>query len=103
MLRHSLMISLACLAAASGAGQDAPTIRVTTRMVEVHVLVQDKHGRPVAGLTKADFVLKDRGKPEKITAFAVESNRPSAEPPASLPPGVFSNRISRAWTSAPPR
>src|SRR5215813_5251236 len=32
-----------------------PTIKVTTRLVQVNVVVQNKKGRPVSDLTKDDF------------------------------------------------
>lgn len=40
----------------------APTIRVTTRMVLVDVVVTDKQGKPVLGLKPADFALEENGK-----------------------------------------
>lgn len=64
-------------------------IRVTTRLVEVNVIVRDHNG-PVRGLTKADFELLDRGKAREIAFFA--ENAPEAKSPDSLPPNVFSNR-----------
>src|SRR5690348_17781949 len=35
-------------------------IHVTTRLVEVHVVVHDRKGKPVPGLTREDFVLLDQ-------------------------------------------
>ena len=43
-------------------------IRVTTRLVEVNVVARDKNG-PVAGLTQGDFILRDRGRVQKIAIF----------------------------------
>ena len=39
--------------------QTAPPLKVTTRLVQVNVLVHDHHGNPVANLTKEDFELTD--------------------------------------------
>jgi hypothetical protein len=67
---------------------------VTTRLVEVNVIVRDKNG-PVAGLTKDDFTLFDRKKQQKIATFAVTAMNWSQPPPAPLRPGLYqSSRIS---------
>ncbi len=72
-----------------------PSLRVTTALVEVHVLVHDKKGRPVSGLTRDDFIVKDRGAPQTITFFSEETSRPAAPPPELVPPNVFSNFLRR--------
>ena len=46
------------------------TVRVTTRLVQASVIVLDGKGRPVANLTKDDFVLLVGGKERKIDTFA---------------------------------
>jgi VWFA-related protein len=84
----------------SKAQQEPAVLRVTTRMVEVQVLVHDKQGRPVSGLSKNDFVLTDRGQPQKISLFAVESSRTSPPPPTPLPPNLFSNLLPRGAVPA---
>ena len=63
-------------------------IRVTTRLVEVNVIVRDRNGA-VRGLTKDDFELYDRGKRREIAFFS--ENAPSPVPKPALPPNVFSN------------
>src|SRR6202050_332833 len=61
----------------------SPPLRVSTRLVQVSVVVDDKHGVPVAGLTKDDFTLLDGGQPQTIAFFAEESNAvPSVSSPA---------------------
>jgi len=87
----------------------APKIRVSTRLVQFGVIVRDKNG-PVTNLTQNDFTVLDRGKPQKISMFSVES-APGANPSApphiqvasgsvSLPPNTFSDLPQYA---APPR
>ncbi len=71
--------------------QEIPALRVTTRLVEVHVVVQDKQGKPVPGLTKEDFVILDRGKEQRITVFSAELGQAATAPAPGLPPNVFSN------------
>lgn len=83
------------------AGAQQPTIRVTTRLVEVNVIVRDKHG-PVAGLTRDDFTLTDRGRPREIAFFSshpvrsVGSGVP-VEPAAGR--SVFTNDPARRGVS----
>ena len=67
----------------------SPTIRVTTRMVLVDVVVTDKHGNAVPGLHPEDFALEENGKPQKIVALSVPTA--STDVP-TLPPGIYSNR-----------
>ena len=70
----------------------APTIRVTTHMVLVDVVVTDKQGKPVLGLKPENFAVEENGKTQKITTFVTpEQNQPPAPGPA-LPPGIYSNR-----------
>jgi len=72
-----------------------PALRVTTRLVEVSVVAQDKKGQPIAGLTRDDFTLLDEGRPQPISVFSVELNQPLATSPELLPPNTFSNRLEK--------
>ena len=69
-----------------------PIVRVTTRLVEVSVLVHDKKGISVSGLTKDDFELLDNGKPQQIGLFSEKSSHPLTGKSIALPSGTFSNR-----------
>ena len=69
-------------------------IKVTTRLVEVNVVVHNKKGEPVSDLTKDDFTLSDEGQAQTILFF---SKQTSEAPPADLPPlapGIVSNRYA---------
>ena len=68
-------------------------IQVTTRLVEITVVVRDKHGA-VADLNKNDFEILDKGKPRVIAAFSV-SRANDRVPRVPLPPNTFSNRLDR--------
>jgi hypothetical protein len=68
----------------------APTIRVTTHLVLIDAVVTDKQGNPIAGLRPEDFVVEENGKAQKIATFAGPVQ--STAGPASLPPGIYSNR-----------
>lgn len=68
----------------------APTIRVSTHLVLVDVVVTDKQGKPIAGLHPEDFELQENGKAQKISTFVrAGENLAAAEP---LPPGIYSNK-----------
>src|SRR5258708_16064318 len=91
-------IVLVFLAVVLLAQENQPVLRVTTRLVQVNVVVHDKHGEPVAGLTKDDFTLYEKGKERKIAFFSmVEGHKPQKlGRDTQLPPNLFSNRIKRA-------
>lgn len=83
-------------------GSDQPILRVTTRLIQLNVIAQDRHGNPVTDLSKDDFVLKDAGKEQKISVFALERWDKAA--PAigghvvagqTLPPNTFTNRVEQ--------
>jgi len=67
---------------------------VTTRLVQINVIVNDKRGNPITGLTKEDFVLLDNKHPQEIQLFSAEANLPRDQPQAPLPPDTYTNRIS---------
>ncbi len=79
-------------------------IRVNTRLVEVSVVVRDGHG-PVAGLSKTDFKVFDKGKEQPIAVFTANGvaspagtsggaagANAQATNPEPLAPGIFTNR-----------
>lgn len=72
--------------------QDEPSLRVTTRLVQVNVVVNDRHGNPITGLAQKDFSLFDNGKLQQIRVFTADTNLPSALPTTPLPPGTYTNR-----------
>ena len=79
------------------AQETQPVLRVTTRLVQVNVVVHDKSGQPVPGLTKDDFTLYEKGKERKIAFFSVvEGHKPlKLGRDAQLPTNIFSNRVKR--------
>jgi VWFA-related protein len=103
MLSISLLATLLCLLepcilsaqSAPSGDQAAPVLRVATHIVQVHVIVQDKKGEPVTGLTKEDFTLLDKGQPQRIAFFSEESGALGPAPAQPLPPNTFSNRYEQ--------
>jgi len=80
--------------AAAQTSSSVPTVRVATRLIQVNVIVNDKKGEPVSGLTKDDFALLDQGQPQKIAFFSEETDRPRVAAHATPPPAnVFSNQF----------
>lgn len=91
-------IVLACagpLVAQDTVSDSGATLRLNSRAVLVDVIVTDRDGKPVTGLTKDAFRVTEQGKPQSIAYF--EEHRglspeqaKRAEVP-QLPPDVFSN------------
>lgn len=69
------------------------TLRVTSRAVLVDVIVTDKDGNPVKGLSKDDFTISEDGKPQRVSYFEENRSNPYATPVKSLnlPPNQFCN------------
>jgi len=51
---------------------ESPTLSVETNLVEVAVTVRDRGGKAVGGLTRDDFQILDRRRPQRITFFSEE-------------------------------
>jgi len=56
---RALLIALLMLDGVLLGAQDRPQFRASTRLVQVSVVVHDKSGRPVGGLTANDFQIYD--------------------------------------------
>jgi VWFA-related protein len=85
-----LSFGLAAIAVSARDVPQGPAISVSARLVQVDVIARDKNG-PVADLTINDFVVLDRGKPQKISVFSVESSEPAARLAQPLPRNTFSD------------
>src|ERR1051326_3503438 len=87
------------------ASQDAGiTFQSKVNLVLVPVVVRDKKGKPVDGLTKDDFQLFDKGRPQTISRFAVEKAGAHPIPPPPKPqaiPGALSGDASAPDLIAP--
>ncbi len=91
--------------APAGVSQDAslpaPTLRVSTHLVLLDVVVTDKTGKPMTGLSSDDFTVKESGKPQKISFFTAPTQTVAPLAPA-LPPGVYSNAPAYRTAGGPP-
>jgi hypothetical protein len=74
----------------------APTIEVSTRLVQASVVVEDKHGNPVPGLQKDDFIVLDEGQPQTVSVFSVTTNQISSAAAVPVPPDTFTNQGNAA-------
>lgn len=82
--------------------QRPPVFRAATESVQIDVVVTDRQGQPVHGLTAADFVVLDRRRAQEISTFEEvrHAPTPAPDPERVLPPGVkdavASNRTAQA-------
>ncbi len=89
-------LAVACLLAGlilpSAIPQES-VIQTGTRLVLVNVVAKDKHGKPVADLRRDDFVLRDNGRQQTISIFALEEAGESTPAVSSVPGRLtFTNR-----------
>jgi Ca-activated chloride channel family protein len=61
---------LVCLATLPVTAQQPGTFRAGVDLVHFNVTVVDKQGKPVTGLTKDDFEVVERGKPQAVRFFS---------------------------------
>jgi VWFA-related protein len=82
----------------------APSFRSGTELVLVNVVVRDKAGAIVRGLTKDDFSIAEDGRPQTIASFDFEElERVEAGGAAPAPPPVLSTpRAAPGLAAAPP-
>jgi VWFA-related protein len=57
--------------------ETAPTFESRVNLVIVPVVVRDAQGNAVTNLTKADFQIFDKGKPQTITSFTAQKRASS--------------------------
>jgi Ca-activated chloride channel homolog len=71
-----LCFAVSPLASAYAQEPDVTTLKVQTRLVAVSAIARDKAGKPVSGLTRDSFLLKQDGKPQEIRYFSQGSDLP---------------------------
>ncbi len=72
----------------------AETLHAGTQLVIVDVVVQDRGGHPIHGLTRDSFVLAEQKKPQAIRNFeehSAASDMKPGPPMPPMPPGVFTD------------
>src|SRR5215471_13840256 len=99
-----LLVCLLCGAEVVAAQQPAPVFRTGTEIVLVNVVVRDRNGTVVRGLTRDDFSIAEDDKPQTITTFDFEELGPSATPIEAAPVAttpVLTTPARSAPSSAP--
>jgi len=89
-----LVLGFASIAPAQSVEQNGYTLRQIVRRVPLDIVVTDKDGNPVRGLTKDDFVIKEDKKTQKALTFEyLDGNSNAFVPPklAPLPVNTFIN------------
>jgi VWFA-related protein len=75
---------LVLAAGAVALAQQTPMFRASTRVIVQTIIVKDKDGKPVEGLTAKDFIVTEDGEPQEITFVQyqqLDTTRPTAPPP----------------------
>jgi VWFA-related protein len=87
--------------AASTRQRPAATFRSSIDLVTINVVVRDKNGNIVRGLTRDDFSITEDGQPQKISTFDFEeiTQQPIDVAPAAMPTVLGS--VGRAPAEAP--
>ena len=78
-----------------------PALKVTARAVQVNVIVQDKNGQPVTGLTKENFTILDQGQPQTLASFSEQTNKVSTTVVKAAAPNTFTNRVEERYGVPP--
>lgn len=78
-----------------------PTIRVSTHLVLVDVVVTDKQGKPITGLKADDFSVQEKGKNQKVAFFSTPEDIAKLSNPPELGPGIYSNKPEFRSTGKP--
>ncbi len=84
----ALALCAAPVVAQQSAGSQVPmaTLRTTVRRVIVDVVVTDKDGKPVPGLTRKDFTVLKDDKPQQVLSFDAQGYSSSMDyQPPKLP------------------
>lgn len=100
MFRVLIAFGLAgsCVCAAGQAAH--PDQQPAAQISHLNVVVTDKQGKPVAGLTKGNFELTVDGKAQEISLFTAEQASQPTGSATALPPNVFSNHNDPSASSA---
>jgi VWFA-related protein len=97
--------------ATAAPAQPVTTFKANANMVTIEVVVRDKQGHPVPGLTAKDFEVSEQippkkdQKPESIASFQAVSMadlRTRSRKATQMPPGVFTNLVTLQNMTVPP-
>jgi VWFA-related protein len=95
-------LAIVLLGAQSSRATQQPVFRTGADLVEVDVVVLDKDGHAVRGLTREDFTIADRKKPQNVVTFSEQTHDHALEGssaqvfPPTLKRDVSSNQAAQA-------
>jgi VWFA-related protein len=109
-IRASVAGLIACVAAvawspSSSAQQNrTPVFRANLSLVSVDVVVRDRDGNVVNGLTEKDFTITEDGRPQELLTFAFQqvTDAPASVLTTQLLAGVEERALAATTTSAAP-
>jgi VWFA-related protein len=89
----------------AGPNPPAPTLSIATREVLLDVVVTDESGKPIIGLTAADFAVSEEGHPQRLSHLEEHHPMTAADlaplqAAPALPPNTFSNFTPLVNTNA---
>lgn len=92
---RNLLLALLALALSLPAAAQAPLVEtIEVRVANIDVVVTDKSGKPVSGLTKDDFEIYENGKKQPITNFSeIRTEAPTASVAAAKAPATRPRRF----------
>jgi VWFA-related protein len=96
----ALALALGATESAPRAQQQAPVFRAVREMVLVDVVVRDRSGAVVKGLTANDFEVLEDGRPQQVLQFSYQELKRDATAIASK--ALLGDVESRVLTGAPP-
>ncbi len=79
--------------------EQTPTFQSGVNLVLVPVVVRNKKGQPIGGLTKDDFQLFDKGKRQVIASFSIQDRSANA-PPSEASADTTQDNTATAVTAA---
>src|SRR5437660_1290303 len=79
------------------------TIKIDTQLVVETVVVKDKDGRTIEGLTEKDFIVSEDSVPQNISVFEFQKLDDTAAPaPAAAPVSAVRSTNQRQISPPPP-
>ncbi|HYG99993.1 MAG TPA: VWA domain-containing protein [Terriglobales bacterium] len=90
--------NLGLCATNAAAEEQVPLFRAKARVVLIDVLVTDRRGNPVRGLTREDFTLADDGAAQTISGFEEHEKE---TPNEQKPPLAFERDSHTNWITSP--
>ena len=95
-----LLVALALAGAAAQDQKPIPAFPARAEAVTLDVVVVDKQGRPVRGLTAADFTVLEDGRPQVVVGFDALESAPIPAESAETTRGSSPRTSSRCSATA---